>query len=226
MDETIPYVGLVAPAGDSTIEDDLHRLCPNVHICTSRMLLEGVNAEAEVKMVEEELPRAAALLAELPLDVMVFGCTSASVAGGDAADEQIKATLRAITGARPVTVFESVCGRLREVGAGNVLVITPYPEALTAEVVDALERKGIHVGGSASMGYQQDPEIGRVTPRQIVETVTANWSPAYDALFLSCTNLRAAEVAPDLERDLGVPVVTSNRAVAERVRQMLVPQSV
>src|SRR5579863_4690690 len=109
--ERVACVGLVTPAADSTIEDDLHRLCPDVQICTARMFLKDVSTEAEITMVEEELPRAAAQLAELPLDVIVFGCTSASVAGGAGADDAIKARLREITGATPVTVFGSVCER-------------------------------------------------------------------------------------------------------------------
>ena len=219
--EISSYVGLVTPATDSTIEDDLHRLCPDVHVCTERMILEDVSSDAEIKMVGNELPRSARILASLPLDLVVFGCTSASIAGGDAADDRIKETLIALTGARPITVFGSVTAQLLESGVKQLLVITPYPEPLTAEICVALERKGIHVANSISMGLTDDLDIGRVEPAAIVEIVSENWSTAYDGLFLSCTNLRAAEVADGLEKELGVPVVTSNLATARAIHAAL-----
>jgi maleate isomerase len=38
--------------------------------------------------------------------------------------------------------------------------------------------------------------------------------PASDALFISCTALRAAGVAAEIEQAIGKPVVTSNLATA------------
>ena len=35
-----------------------------------------------------------------------------------------------------------------------------------------------------------------------------------DAVFVSCTNLRTVDVIDDLEDELGIPIVTSNQALA------------
>jgi len=35
-----------------------------------------------------------------------------------------------------------------------------------------------------------------------------------DALFISCTNLRALDLIPTLEKETGVPVMTSNQVLA------------
>ena len=39
-------------------------------------------------------------------------------------------------------------------------------------------------------------------------------APGVDALFISCTSLRVAEAVANLERRIGVPVTSSNHAMA------------
>jgi len=66
------------------------------------------------------------------------------------------------------------------------------------------------------MGLDNDLDIGTVPPEEIrrfVVTATQSADPVPDCVFVSCTTFRAFEVAEDLERELGIPVVTSNRAV-------------
>ena len=66
------------------------------------------------------------------------------------------------------------------------------------------------------MGLDDDLDIGAVHPRQIrqfVVAATRDTNPTPECIFVSCTTFRAFEVAEDLEQELGIPVVTSNRSV-------------
>jgi maleate isomerase len=205
-----------------TLEDDLHRLCGDVaRICTQRMFLDRVTAEAEARMVEQELPRALRMLSPLPLEVVVFGCTSASIARGPGTDAEIRDLILATTGAEPVTVYGAVVAELHRYGAQSILCVTPYPEELGSALAQALVVEGLAVKGVVSMGIVDDTEIGQVAPEHIQAFVMERWSDGYDAVFISCTNLRAAEVAGDLQKQLEVPVTTSNLAVSRAVRECL-----
>jgi maleate cis-trans isomerase len=61
---------------------------------------------------------------------------------------------------------------------------------------------GIHVRGG--QGYCQPEEVLRLARSCVV--------PGAEALVVSCTNLRTFEVIAELERETGLPVVTSNQA--------------
>ena len=61
-------------------------------------------------------------------------------------------------------------------------------------------------------GLYDDQEMARVSRATIVAAACDTAAPDAEALFISCTALRAAEVAGEIERQIGKPVVTSNQA--------------
>lgn len=62
------------------------------------------------------------------------------------------------------------------------------------------------------MGVRRNTDIGRISPYDVYRFARSVYREGADGLFISCTNLRTAEVIEPLEKDLGVPVVTSNQA--------------
>ena len=71
------------------------------------------------------------------------------------------------------------------------------------------------------MGIRGNLDIGRVPPSEVirfVESQVEGCSP--DCVFLSCTNWRSAEAIEPLQRQLGIPVVTSNQAAVDAVRRI------
>ena len=55
-------------------------------------------------------------------------------------------------------------------------------------------------------------EFGRVTPNYWKAFAQEIDRPDADAIFLSCGGIRSAEVAEEIERISGKPVITSNQA--------------
>jgi maleate isomerase len=56
--------------------------------------------------------------------------------------------------------------------------------------------------------------MARISHDEIAAFAAEAMAPQSDALFISCTAVRAAEVAPRIETALGKPVVSSNLATA------------
>ena len=71
-------IGLIVPSSNTVMEPDFHRhLGQTAIVSTRRIFLETVTREAETRMLEEDLPKAAELIRTTAPDVVVFGCTSA-----------------------------------------------------------------------------------------------------------------------------------------------------
>ena len=95
----------------------------------------------------------------------------------------------------------------------------PYINDVTARVADGLQQYGFNIVFTCGMGLNDDIEIGRITPKDIIKYVKINKKniESGDVLFLSCTNLRALECKEALESLLNMKVVTSNEAILKQV---------
>src|SRR6266850_4930312 len=87
-------IGLIVPSSNTVMEPDFHRhfTQPNV-VSTTRILLEQVTREAEIRMLREDLPRAVQLIKTTAPDVVVFGYTSAGSLQGLVHDDGIGAMI-------------------------------------------------------------------------------------------------------------------------------------
>jgi maleate isomerase len=215
-------IALLVPSSNTVMENDLHdRLDKRRHtVHTARMYLEETTAAAERTMVEEAAPAAAALVGTVHPDLLVFGCTSAGSLGGLSYDRAVCDELGAKAGCPAIGVLSAVHDALRRRGLHRVAVVTPYVDELTASVAKSLLEQGFEVPITGGMGIAVNVELATPTPGEIAafvrDTVGAG---QVDGVFVSCTNFRALEAQDQLERQLGVPVVTSNSSVLDAIAE-------
>jgi maleate isomerase len=202
------------------MEPDFHRrFLDTAVVSTTRIFLEQVTREAELRMLADDLPRAAELIRTTAPDAVVFGCTSAGSLDGLAHDARIGQTIARATGARTVTVLHAVMAELNRLGAKKIAVFTPYVEDLTDSIARCVADGGYSVVKAAGMGLRENLQIGKVTPDEIMSFVESRMAAAdVDCLFLSCTNWRAVQTIEPLRRKLGLPVVSSNQAAMAAVQ--------
>jgi maleate isomerase len=110
--------------------------------------------------------------------------------------------------------------RLSSIRPKKIAVLTPYIDDLTRSIASSLSEAGFSIIKAAGMGIRANLEIGRVTPAEILRFADSELSGITpDCLFLSCTNWRAIETIQNLQKELGIPIVTSNQAAIEIVEQ-------
>ena len=212
-------IGLIVPSSNTVMEPDFHRhFRQSSLVSTTRIFLEDVTREAEIEMLEQELPRAVRLIRTTAPEVVVFGCTSAGALANLSHDEGIGRMIAQETGARAITVLHAVLTQLRGLRPRNVAVFTPYVPDLTDAVARSIAEDGHVVVKAAGMGITKNLEIGQVAPAQIIEFVESQMSGVdTECIFLSCTNWRAIEAIEALKEKLGVPVISSNQAAIDAV---------
>lgn len=219
-----PRIGLIVPSSNTVVEPDFAQaagsLDLSVHV--SRMYLADTTPEAEQRMIDVHAPRAADELASAHCDVIAFACTSAGALIGLEGEQQLIRRLGAQVGCPVVSTNESVFARLNQLGARRVAVITAYVDSLNRGIRSTLEERGIEVTELHGMGITDNFAIAEVSEEQILQFAVENITDRdVDAVFVSCTNLRARGAAPALAAEFGVPVVTSNTATIDLVLQTL-----
>ncbi|MBB3975597.1 maleate isomerase [Rhizobium azooxidifex] len=208
-------VGLIILATDHTTEVDFQRMVASERIgvyVTRIPYANPVTPENLMKMQPQLTAGAALILPDEPLDVVMYSCTSASVVIGDG---QIEAAVQAAKPGVPVVTPTAAAVRgLKAVGARRISILTPYTVETSRPMARYFADLGFEIDRFTCLGLTDDREMARISHDEIAAFAAEAMAPQSDALFISCTAVRAAEVAPRIENALGKPVVSSNLATA------------
>ena len=210
-------IGLVTLATDHTSECDFSRICDpaRVGVYTNRIAFENPTTRETLLKTGPRLTEAAAqILPGEDVDVLAFACTAASIVLGN------DAVARSLNAARPdtpcVTPSSAAFEAFKALGAARVSILTPYSSAVTDEMAHYFAANGPEVINASCFGLTDDREMARVCENSIIEAGIATCDTKADALFLSCTALRAMVCVKRMEDRLGKPVITSNQAMVWR----------
>jgi maleate isomerase len=210
-------LGLLVLATDFTIEHEWRAIMAGlrgVALYETRILNDAQITPETLRAMEPRIAAAAdIILPGNPLDVVAYGCTSASMAIGE---EKVFARIReARPDAKCTTPITAAFAAFRALGARRIGVLTPYRADVNRIVADYIRARGFEVPVFGSFNEQDDGIVSRISPASIKRGVAAIMSHAkVDAVFVSCTSVRLAEAARDIEAEIGIPITSSNHAMA------------
>lgn len=213
---TATRIGLVYMASSTLMEAEMYAMAtPAATIHTSRVTLPSVTVTGiDAMMRSPELRTAVELVAQAPLDVLLFGGTSASFLHGTAWDHMLVGHLEEWSGlaGRCTTTSTASIAALGAVGAGPIALVTPYRQ----EVIDRANRffgeNGHPVVSSAGLGITNDRELAEVPLERVYELAAQTDTSEASAIFISCTNFASVGAIAALEAELGKPVVSAVQA--------------
>ncbi len=210
-------LGLIVLATDQSIEHEFRLLTrlPGVAFFESRIPSSLDTSMASLRALEGEIAKGPeVILPGVDLDVVAFGCTSASMVLGEKTIEKHVQSVR--PGVKVTTPVTGAFAALRAMGAKNIAVLTPYVDDVNEHVRQYLEDKGgVVVTHMGSFKEPDDLIVPRITAKAIAAAAKSLVDlGGVDAVFLSCTSLRVAEAIREIEAEVGVPVTSSNHALA------------
>ncbi|MCU1400453.1 MAG: Asp/Glu racemase [Acidimicrobiales bacterium] len=210
-------IGLVMLASDHTIEAEMHALVDRV----PGLGLFGNRIRNEDQITPDTLramaPRITATVDEiLPgghLDVVAFACTSATMAiGEEGVFERIRAARPGVACTTPIT---GALAAFAALGVRRVGVLTPYRTDVNEIVAAYLTARGIEVPVFGSFNEESDAAVSTISPASVRSGVLRLLeTEPVEAVFVSCTSVRLAQHVAELEQEVGLPVTSSNLAMA------------
>jgi maleate isomerase len=208
-------VGLIILATDHTTEPDFRRLVASdrIGVYVSRIAYANPTTPQNLRKMQPALAEGARLiLPDEELDALCYSCTSASVVIGDA---EIEAAIHRGKPRVPVVTPTMAAIRgLAAVGARRISVLTPYTLETSTPMAAYFKAAGFDIASFTCLGFDDDREMARIAPDSLVPLAREAMAADADALFISCTALRAAMAVPEIEKAIGRPVVSSNLATA------------
>lgn len=209
-------IGLIVLATDQTMEHEFRRIVrqDGVALYESRIFNDTIIAPHTLRAMRERIaPAAELILPGLPLDVVAFGCTSAAMElGEEVVFDEIHKARPEVVCTTPITAALAAFDAL---DVGRVAVLTPYSADINRTVRRYICARGYEVPVMATFNRPNDHEAARISVDSIQEAVKSLAAEdEVDAVFVSCTSLRLAEFARDIEAEVGKPVTSSDHALA------------
>ncbi|MGI9507363.1 MAG: maleate cis-trans isomerase family protein [Geminicoccaceae bacterium] len=207
-------IGLIVLSSDQTIEHEFRTLLglEGVALYQSRIRNDSRITPETLGAMEARLVEATdVILPGMPLDVVAFACTSASmVIGEERVFEKIR---KARPLARPTTPITAAFAAFKAFGVRRIALLTPYRPDVNHQIRTYIEARGVEIVRMASF-EEDDRQVCRISEGSIKEAALAlGRDPAVEAVFVSCTALRAASVVEAIEAELEKPVTSSNHAL-------------
>ena len=208
-------VGLIILATDHTTEPDFRRMVASerIGVYVGRIPYANPTTPQNLRKMQPALTAGAALiLPDEKLDAICYSCTSASVVIGDT---EIEAAIQAAKpGVAVVTPPMAGVRGLNAFGVRRISILTPYTVETSRPMAAYFVAKGFEIASFTCLGFEDDREMARIAPPALVDLARQATHAQAEALFVSCTALRAALAVTGMEQAIGRPVVTSNQATA------------
>lgn len=211
--------GLLVPFTNSNLEPDFAMMRPCGVSCHFARL-GGYDEDAIPDAHQMQGLGAADLDAPLKLllgikpDVVIYGCTSATLTHGPAFDRALAERIEAESGAKTVTAAGALVYALNALGARRIGFASPYVPRINEMAVGFLTDMGVETVAQAQVELALgNHEQGALEPDAVYALGLQADSVEAEAIVLSCTEMRSAETIDRLEQKLGKPVVSSNQAM-------------
>ncbi len=225
-------IGVLVPFTNTNLEPDMMRMCPHgasVHFTRiGGYPVDEIPASDQMQnMGQADISEALQLIAGVRPDVVLYGCTSATLTHGLDFDRDLAGRIKAATGAKAVTAAGAMLTALRGLGANKVGFASPYVGEVNAQAIQFLTDAGIETVKCADIGKAlSNHEQGALTPDDVFDLAMRADCEKAQAIVMACTDLRTLKAIRKIEAELGKPVVTVNQAMMFAVMKELLPNAV
>jgi len=208
-------IGLVVLASDHTVEHEFRQIVtmPGVAVYQTRIPNSPDITTESLRAMETDIAnQAAVILPGVELDVLAYGCTSASIVLGE--ERVFELIKKGRPEAQPTTPVTAAFAAFRALQTHRIGVVTPYSEEINRTVRQYFIDNGLQVPVFGSFNQTDDNRAARISIDCIRDAIMSVGSHTeVETIFLSCTSLRLTEEVDKIESELGKPVTSSNHAL-------------
>ena len=209
-------IGLVVLASDYTIEYEFRQVfdTADIDFYTARIANSPTVTLATLADMKTRIASTLELL--LPgdtLDVVAYCCTSATVVlGEETVFKELSSVQATAKFSTPVTAAFAAFDAL---SVKSLAVLTPYRTDVNNSISKYFEHAGYNIEVFGSFNEELDPRVARIDSSSLESAIARLLDEhTVDGVFVSCTSIRMLDQIARLEARFGVPITSSNQALA------------
>ena len=220
-------IGVLVPFTNTNLEADMALLRPDgVSVHFARLggydVDEIPDASQMAGLGSANIDDTLRMLSGAKPDVIMYGCTSATLTHGPAFDTDLASKIARQSGAGTVTAAGALVAALQTLEVTQIGFASPYVARINDDAITFLAGSGIDTVRRSEVSEALDNYgQGELTPQKVFDLGLAADHPDAQAVVLSCTDMRSVEIIDRLESEIGKPVITSNQAMLFAAMQHL-----
>ena len=204
-------LGVLTPSSNTALEPLTSALAAalpdaSAHFSRFRVTEISLDAAALGQFDDSKILAAADLLADAKVDVIGWSGTAAGWRGFDC-DRQLVERIRERTGIVATTAVLALNELLALRQVTRLALVSPYTADVQERIVANYRAIGIEVVAERHLGIRVNHDFANVTPATLRELMREVAEAKPQAVATYCTNLRAAQLAPEFERATGIPLL-------------------
>lgn len=203
-------LGMLTPSSNTALEP----LCAamlaglpevSVHFGRFRVTQISLAQQALGQFELDPILQAASLLADARVDVIAWNGTAAGWLGFDR-DEALCEAITRETGIPACTSVLALNELMTRNNHRRFGLVTPYTADVQQRIVDNYTASGYSCAAERHLSLSVNFEFAEVAPATLHHLCHEVAAEGAQCLTTYCTNLHAAQLAPQLERELGIPL--------------------
>ena len=216
--------GVLTPSSNTALEPLTSAMVarvPGVSAHFSRFTVTEIalSEQALGQFDDRHVLAAADLLADARVDVIGWSGTSAGWLGFDH-DVTLCRRIEAQTDIPATTSMLALNDILDAAECRRFGLVTPYTEDVQARILANYRHAGFEIVAEDHLGIRENFAYAEVTEATLTAQVRRVARAGAPAIVVACTNLRAAQLVPRWEAELGVPVFDTTATVVWKMLRM------
>ncbi|NPC55104.1 maleate cis-trans isomerase family protein [Caenimonas soli] len=204
-------LGVLTPSSNTALEPLTSALVgglpgASVHFSRFKVTEIALDDRALGQFDDSKILAAAELLADAKVDAIGWSGTSSGWLGFDA-DLRLCERIRERTGIPATTAVLALNELLALHGVKRLAFVTPYTDDVQARIVANYRALGIDVVAERHLGIRVNHDFAQVDPQNLLALMREVAEHKPQAITTFCTNLRAAAMAQQVERELAIPLL-------------------
>jgi maleate isomerase len=204
-------LGVLTPSSNTALEPLTSAIVAglpgaSVHFSRFKVTEIALDDRALGQFDDSKILAAAELLADAKVDVIGWSGTSSGWLGFDA-DLRLCERIRERTSIPATTAVLALNELLALRGVKRLAFVTPYTDDVQARIIGNYRQLGIEVVAERHLGIRVNHDFAGVDPQALLALMREVAPHAPQAITTFCTNLRAAPLAQQVERELGIPLL-------------------
>ena len=225
-------IGVLTPSSNTALEpltSAMVSAVPGVSAHFARFSVTEISLhETSLRQFDDsKILEAARLLADARVDVICWSGTSASWLGFER-DRQLCTRITEATGIPATTSVLALNEVLATSGARTLGLVTPYVQDVQQRIVANYQGMGVECVAERHLDLSVNFAFSEVEPDALRGLLREVAVRRPEAIATLCTNLRAAQLVQEMERELGIPIFDSVSTVVWKALRLIgvAPRSV
>ncbi len=210
MKNSAPTFGLIVPPRAGDVPPEASHIYPDMNFIARGLGLVEMAHKDYDRVIIDTVDHAIALAASGADAISLMG-TSLSFFKGPEFNDKLIGQLKSATGLPATTMSQAIIDGLSRFSAKKVAVLSAYETDVNTKLCDYLSAYGVTTVKISGLNIRNIADLPQISGEYLLSKSREflRQSGECDAFLISCGGLQTIGLAPILEQETGIPVISS-----------------